>query len=468
MRQLYDVADKLLTWGELKSLGIRDIMVDAATQTVALVGDPLKIELNMIIPGFVRNPGQRLNTSFGSHFGIPVEVEYWPRTYSVKNMRPWWFHGDDESGDALEDFLTNMGYAIRDVLLHRGEEVGEEDVRVTLLAAPGYPYTDGVTKNVYSAKLKKEFHAALPAYAIEVENSSHEEVLGVDFCKFLPVVCAEGKDAIVGRFSDGMDFLVTHSSGMAGEKIKATDRVSEVLKGCPGMLFPSLATGLVPATNFGETVLVVRPDVILPGMKPYKARGAFSVVTYNTDVWTETTPSFVGDIAAKAWQQLHGDCNWYYTRHLYTLGPDIKEEGFGGEEARMIKSTSSLASTMRKKFKKWRRDLNESQVTALGEQMSGERYGYLESKLNIILGWDCIPIAVCPQQWSERISSNLKSYGFKGKILAVPLEADMLDAIGDEKYGAKTDWMKYRYSWIVRDVVVKYAEENGLVFPVSE
>ncbi len=332
---------------------------------------------------------------------------------------------------------------------------------------PGYPYTEGYTEKIYSAKQKKEISVSRPQYAMTVENDSHEKVIGVNFCKFLPVVCATDKSAIVGRFRDDQDFIVTHATQMA-HYVKATSDAAEILKGCPGMLFPSLATGLIPAANFGETILVVRPDVILPSMKPYKERGAYSALTFSTDVWTETAASFVGNIAAKAWNQLHGDTNWYYTGHLYTLGPDIKEEGFGGEEAKIISSTKSLANVVRKKFKKWRRDLNEKQVEALGDQPSGERYAYLESKLNIILGWDCIPYAVCPEQWSDKVSENLGSFGFKGKILAVPLEADMLAALKGDQYGPKIDFLKYKYAWIARDVIVNYANEHGLVFPVEE
>ncbi len=465
---LYEIANKLLTWDVIKSRGIRDVMVDLSTNTVALVGDPLKIELHFIIPHFIYNKDFVLNTSFARHFDIPIEVKRWDRSYTVQYTRPGWFQGrDEDGGEHLEDFLSNLSHAIRDVLIAGGESVEEESIRCTLLALPGYPYTEGVTGKIYSAKQKKEITAARPVYMTTVENDSHEKVTGVNFCKFLPVVCASGKSAIVGRFNDGMDFIVTHATMMA-QHVKASGDAAEILKGCPGMLFPSLATGLIPAANFGETILVIRPDVILPSMKPYKERGQYSALTYSTDVWTETAGSFVGSIAAKAWQQLHGDVNWYYTSHLYTLGPDIKEEGFGGENVRVISSTKLLGTVLRKKFKKWKRDLNEEQVTELGDQPSGERYAYLESKLNIILGWDCVPFAVAPQQWADKISANLGSFGFKGKILAVPLEADMLEALEGRKYGPKTDYLIYKYSWIARDVIINHANEHGLVFPVME
>jgi len=53
MNPLYEIANKLLTWDALKSRGIKDVMVDLATNTVALVGDPLKIELPFIKPGHI-------------------------------------------------------------------------------------------------------------------------------------------------------------------------------------------------------------------------------------------------------------------------------------------------------------------------------------------------------------------------------------------------------------------------------
>lgn len=257
MNPLYEIANNLLTWDVLKSRGIKDVMVDPSTDTVALVGDPLKIELHFIIPHFVWNKDFILNESFARHFGLPIEVIRWPNSYQVQNTRPMWFHGDHNNGgdgEHLEDFLSNLSHAIRDVLLSQDVEAEEESIRCTLIAVPGYPYTEGSTDKIYSAKQRNEISVSLPQYATMVENDEHKKVRGVNFCKFLPVVCAEGKNAIVGRFGDGQDFIVTHATMMA-EHVKISGDNAEILKGCPGILFPSLATGLIPAANFGETIL---------------------------------------------------------------------------------------------------------------------------------------------------------------------------------------------------------------------
>ncbi len=468
MNKILETATKLLSWDVLKSRGIRDIKVDENTNTVALVGPPLKIETNFIKPQFVHNRDYALNVSFAKHFDIPIKVEHWKNSWSVQGTSPMWFHGSDESGEHLEDFLSNLGNALRDAIRAIGGSVGDEDIRVTLLSEPGYPFTPGVTKEVYSAREKKFIPVGMPPYATEIVNRDGDKVMGVDFCKLLPVVCGSEEKSIVGRLSDGAEILVTHCTKMHGEGIKIRPDYAEIVKRCPGMLFPSMATGLIPACNFGETVLAVSTDVILSSMAPYKKRGAYEVATYGSDVWTETAGAFVAEISELAWKQLHGDVNWYYTSHLYVMGPSIKESGFGGEDVKMITSTKSLRSNIARKFKKWSPDITKEKFQALSDLPSGERYAYLESKLNIILGWDCIPIAVCPEQLADSISKNLGAYGFKGKILAVPLEAEMILAIEGKLPAEKSDFLMYKYAWICRDVILRYAKENNMVMNIQE
>ncbi len=473
MNSIYDLANKLVTWDYTKSLGIRDVVVDPDTDTIALVGPPLKLELNFVKRQTLRNVDFQINTSFANHFGIPIKVEYWERSYKARSVSPMWFHGEgpggEEGGEHIEDFLSNLEHALRDVLILAGHDVGEETIRVVLLSDPGYPFTPGTTKKNYSAKAKKEYSVSMPPYAMKVKNTDNEETWGVNFCLLLAPICDRSTNAIVGRLPND-DFIVTHSTQMYTDGIKLSDENAELLKGCTGMIFPSLATGVIPATNFGETVLVVKPSVILSSLAPYKKRGSWDISTYETDVWSDTAGAFVSWASAIAWQQLHGGhVNWYYVHHIYVLGPAIKEEGFGGEVARLLTSTRQLGSVIKKKFKKWRRDLDAAEVAHLGDQPSGERYGYLESKMNAILGWDCIPVAVTPQQVADRVAKNLGRFGFSGKVLAVPLDDIMLEAVTTGlKDSKKTEYEKYKYSWIVRDVIMRYAEEHNLILNIQE
>ncbi len=45
---LYEVANRLLQWSAIRNLGVTDILVDPATQTVALWGPALKLELGAL------------------------------------------------------------------------------------------------------------------------------------------------------------------------------------------------------------------------------------------------------------------------------------------------------------------------------------------------------------------------------------------------------------------------------------
>lgn len=462
---LYELADDLLGWDVLRQLGFKDVVVDPDSQTVALTGPALKLELSIVKPQFIRNVDSQLNTSFAKHFEIPIEVEKWPNSYRVRQTKPMWFHGetsDNSEGEGLEDFLNNLSDALRDVLRFRGHEIGDEDIRVQLNPDPGYPYYHGTTEVNYSAKSGREHRVGPPVYAIEIRHDGKDQV-GVDFCKLLPIVCAGG-NALAGRIG-GDEFVVTHCTS-AWKKVKIDDLYAERVAGCPGMLFPSLATGLIPATNFGETVLVVRPDIVLAGMSPYRKKGAYPAVTFNTDIWTDTLGSFMKEGAIQAYRQLHTDTNWYYSNHLLVLGPEIKETGFGDQDVKPILSTKGLGSAIRKKFRAWKRDLTQGQFDELSERMSGERYGYLETKLHIILGWDCVPLAFAPSGVKSEVESNLIKFGFTGKVIGIDLPEDFEAALLSDK--GKKDMVEYQYAWLVRDEILKYAHDKNAIFSVQE
>lgn len=463
------IADKLLKWDVLKGIGVRDVAFDPATNTFGLIGPPLKLQSHVLGENTLNNREYGLNTSFGSHFGIEVEVERWPNSYRVRQTKPMWFHGDP--GEFLVDFESNLANALSDVYAAMtGEEISSESIQISVIPEPGYPFTPEHSSEYYSAREKKIIKTSMPSWATTVINREGEKKYAADFCKLLPVIHAGSSNAVVGRFdARDLDFIVTHCTP-AVDYQKLKDDQALQLKSCEGMLMPSLATGLIPATNFGETVLVVRPDVILASMRPYKKKGVYPVVTYDTDVWTETAGGMMVDASIVAFDQLTGHGNYMYQQHFYVLGPTLKETGFGDEEARMIESSKSLAGAISKKFKLWKRDLTKEKFKDLGERVTGERYGYLESKVHNILGWDCIPLALCPRQFSAKVSKNLGERGFKGKVLAFDVSDDMLRALETDSTlpMEQSEYVKYQYAWICRDVLVNYAKENNAFFNVVE
>ena len=486
------VLDRLVSWSVLTSLGVKDVLYDDATGTVALIGPALKLERNIMIPQFVRNYNYRLNTDFGAHFGIPVEVEKWEGSYRVKDTRPMWFHGettgDHESGEHIADFLQGLSHALRDAIARiGGEDPGEETLTVTLITEPGYPYTPGKTTEVYSAKKRKTAKVGEPPWLMQVKDRDGKARWGVDFCKLMPVICPSRGTAIVGTFKPyrDLEFVVTHAGPLAfGGKLRDEEKRAR-LQRCPGLLFPSLASGIIPATNFGETVLVVRPDVILSTMKPYMQRGAYAVTTYNSDTWTETAGGFLEGIAIEAFEQLHGNANYMYTNHAYVLGPEIKATGFHDEPAKPITSTAKFANALTKRFKKWTRAMTPAKFKQLSESMTVERYAYCESKVNIVLGWGCVPLAVTPRQFAMDAENNLRAMGFTGDLITVdapddiaavyaagnmPLTGRLADAMKTVSGELATEWRQYQYAWMVRDAILEYAKSKGgdAFFPVTE
>lgn len=498
---LKSLFQRLLKWDVLRSLGMKDILFDPSSGLIAISVLPLKFELYLKI-GFLNNVDYQLNTSLARLFDYPMETEKWPNSWRVKETRPMWFHGEgrpnsDErgTGEHINDFLTGIVSAIRDTMVREGaEDVGDGNLTCTIQPEPGYPWTPKTTE-IYSTKRNKMVKVDRPAWVIQIEDREKQKRWAVDFCKLMPLVCPSGGHSLVGSFeAREMQFFVTHCAPVwQGGKVSAVQpEWSDRLKSCPGMLFPSLATGLIPSTNFGETVFVARPDMILSSMKPYKQRGQWSVVTYDTDVWTETTGAFMSDIAIATFNQLHGDGDWMYSSHLYILGPSVKDTGFADEDVKPIDSTKRLAGAMGRRFKKWNRDLSFRKFVELSSLMSGDRYGYLESKCNVILSWDCLPLAVTPRPLAEQVDKQIRAMGFKGQLLGVDVPEDVLYAItkseappafveyfikqvGKTSESASTlrvsahDYLIFTYAWLVRDAILEFAQsQQGAVFTVVE
>ncbi len=468
MNPLYELADKLRKWDVLSNIGVTDVVVEPDSNVIALVGPALKLESRLIKPQFIRNVDYYLNTSLARHFGIEMTVERWPGSHRIRGTRPFWFHSEtteNEQGEHVEDFITELAGALRDILRDRGVDVGDEDLRVQINPEPGFPFYPGTTTVNYSAKKGKEYAVSMPAYAEKIKNRDDETHWGVNFCKFSPVLCSPGT-AIAARLPGGDEFLVTHCTSFANGA-KLDEERAQKIAACPGMLFPSLATGLVPAANFGETVLVVRPDIALAGMSPYKERNSAVAFTYDTDSWTDKLGEFLTDGAITAFTELHMDKNWYYSQHLISMGPMVKEEGFGDQPVKVLTSTRALGASLRKKFRLWKRDLTQKKFAEISDRQSGERYAYLETKLNVILGWDCIPLAFCPRGMAAKAEAGLRKYGFTGKVIPVDVPRDVEHYFTSGPI-AEQDFSNYKYAWIVRDAILAYAHDHGAIFSVME
>lgn len=474
------VMEKLRGFSFCSSLGIRDVMFDPATSVVAMIGPALTLERRLFPMGDntdsnVNNYNNHLDVEWARLFGIPQDDQDLglsallgePRAHGLS---PQWWPGDGY-GVHISDFLQSLQGAIADALNASGAatEYGHEDsVSCTITPEPGYPYTPGKTKTVYSARAKKWVKPPEPPYMTTVKNRDGKDELAVNWCVLAPVVCNQS-GAMTANL-DNIPMLLTHCVDLAGRK--ELHLGEQAMVKCPGLLFPSLAAGMIPATNFGETVLVVDPAVAVGAMKPYRKRGAWSAVTYSTDTWTETAMSMSGDIAIDAWDQLHGVPNWAYTNHFYILGPDIKETGFHDEAVKPITSTSKLASAMKRKFRLWERWIAPEEFIRLSEMNTGDRYGYLETKVNGIVGWDCIPLAAVPATLADEVRPMLKAMGFRGKVLAVDVPPDVAQGIHPQrqfeiKNSDIRNYMHYQWAWFAAEAILWEAGQQSKILQVE-
>jgi hypothetical protein len=465
-----DIAQKLKSWDVLKSsYGIVDVFADTTGTQWYLLANPLKIERNVLANenGGIRSYDYGLNHDFGRLMGIQVTG----RGYDTK---PMWWHSDDYENP--EDFQDGLASALRDIMQAAGLEL-EGDVECQTIVDPGYPWR-GADEMFYSAKKKKWLKTTKPEWLIKVKDRDNKDAWAIDFCQIAQSFCSQSP-AIIGQFMGGRG-VIEYMTGISYFVTHATDTIhdksagrSSALAKCNGMLFPSLAVGPIPACNFGETVLFASASLPLLEMKPYKeGRGVWKTVTYDTDTWTETLGAFTsredgqgGDIAIAAAEQLHGDTNWYYSNHIWLLGPKIKEEGFSDQPAKVLDTTSKLYAQLNRMASKWTSDMTFEEFDALAEgalasgNKAYDKYAYLETKANGIVTWDCFKLAAAPDFMVKDAAKVLRGHGYKGEVIPVPVDDVTRNALikGDLKTEQR-NYVMYRYSWSVRDAVLQHLQ----------
>jgi hypothetical protein len=462
------IAQKLRTWDTLKSyFGVVDVYVDETFTQWYIACNALKTERNVLRQENGFSNGHYMNKNFGYHFGIPV-------TGNGYDTKPMWFHSDE--GEFLADFESELSSAISDVLKREGVEV-QHDVECNIIIDPGYPWR-GKDEVYFSAKKKKWIKMVKPEWLIKTKDRDNKDVWAIDFCQIAQSFCSQG-NAIIGQFMGGrgvieymtgVSYFVTHATNTVEDKSAGR---SSALARCNGMLFPSLAVGPIPACNFGETVLFANASLPLLEMKPYKSgRGVWKTVTYDTDTWTETLGAFTsredgqgGDIAIAAAKQLHGGVNWVYSPHIWLLGPQIKEEGFADQPAKVLDTTSKLYAQLNRMSSKWVPDMPFEEFDALAagaiesSNRAYDKYAYLECKANGIVTWDCFKLAATPDFLLKSATKTLRSHGYKGEVVPVPVDNVTREAIkGGVLKSEQRDYAMYKYAWSVRDAVLQHLQ----------
>lgn len=334
----------------------------------------------------------------------------------------------------------------------------EQAVIVTVAPEEAEPWTPGQDKTpYYSAKKKKTLQGAEPAGYKRLGTYEKDDLPDgwekrapdwIDPCSVAPTV-ALAQGPIAAKVGDKGDvFLVTHSLQVG---TRTTTENADAVKACGGLLYPSLALGIIPANRFGLLTLFGRAHLALGAVKPFKSRGRYPVVLYSSDAWTGTTRTF-----QRAGFELFDELTCrkqigYGENHFWVLGPEVAQGAGPGAErpVTIIGSTSRLASAMRRRAKMWPRTATQQNLDRPFE------YPYIEAKSAGVVGWACFPLAICADYETKICKAWLRRAGFGGTLISIP------DQDQDKLKALNKDLTLWNYSWLLRDRALGWADSHG-------
>jgi hypothetical protein len=475
LKEFKDVADILQGWEAGKnSIGYSEVLVwlpkDDAYKgiCVAFRGDALRIELRSFRTMLINNQDHCLDLNLQRIFGFSdvepktrINDRWSTRVIGVSGGVGQTMTAPDEH---ISQVLNAVSVVVTEYLERRG--LAGFEVWPTLMPNEGYPWEPGTTVTpYYSAKTRRVELGQKPDWITKVEVRSDQggymKVPGADLCKIVPTLKSDpGGSVMIHDPSKNLDFMVTHAFDFFRTDV-GWKEISKLINGCGGLLFPSLGVSQIPAAAIGLIVFAIDPLVVLQGLKPYRSgRGRWPVVLYAVDAWTETTHTFLGEAAALTYAQLTGQ--WQpgvYTQdhHFYVLGPRIVVPEQKGNMR--IDDTKRLSSVIAHRAKVWHRGLSAEQVEAFRDVWTPDRYPYLESKVNGIVGIDALTACVVPSFLMSQAEKMLTAINFRGVVLPIRVSGERAKALKQgSDYG-----VLYEYSWQVYDAIAEYARSSGRV-----
>lgn len=360
-----------------------------------------------------------------------------------------------EYGMVAGDFLDRVPSAFPKWPADTLDEHGyPPSARMTFVAEPGYPWP---TEQYYSARSGRWLRPTRPEWLLpdRIVNTSVDSY-GVDLCRLFKPEHGHELDAVLGRYGRKPSdvFMVTHAMG-ANVSPQAWAERTRGVERCGGLLFPSLAVGPIPATNFGPCVLIADVGVVVNSLKPFRSRGVSSLVhVFDTDAWSGRTADFLSDAAVSAFEQLHGHADYVYIfdTNVWSLGPP-REAFVGPEVADRLDRAAQLKRELATRFRLWRRDLEPEEIERMQDTiaLTKARYGYLEAKVAGVLPIRAFPVAVAPRGRSGEFERFLDATGFEGDFLEVELPDELWQLMQME--GSTRTWADLQYGWHILDVV---------------
>lgn len=428
---------------------------------------------------WIMDPKRMRNAGVDHEGRLPFQGSYAARVFESYGVRAQTLKYEREM--VMADFLdraSNELYAFSE----------DEPIGITLIPAPGYPWP--APEGYYSAKQRRWLSSPRPDWLYPenvVDEPRRIDSPGINLCEFFsePLGYEMGAEVLrYGRKAD--DFaLVTHAMGTIEgmtrygtvEGVGGWEENARKVMDCGGLLFPSLAIGPIPATNFGVGVLIADAGVVLKSLKPYLKRGMSPPsAVYSSDAWSGRTGDFFIDTAVAAFEQMHGHSEYmYYTDlNIWPLGAPRAWAITGpGAEAEEVYKVATMKRELKERFRIWTRDLSPEETEHIREDMATTkaRYAYLEAKVNGLMRLSEFPFAAVPPQQEEGFRRFLDITGFEGELLIVDLPDELLEVMlpdwdppglsYDRREAIKT-WAAMQYGWHVADAVREVAREITL------
>lgn len=452
-KRMKDLADRLQSSIARQSIGAKEVLIwftgrtimDSPEIMIAFRGDALKLKSH-VLTRQISNDRGRFDRTLQKDIGLKGTSQYFP-------------YGDTYA----YDLFSGIG-AMADEVMGAAEQVS-----VTMMPAEGTPWSQYASPTeFYSAKTRKLHRTRKPKWlttVIERGPDGDRELYGADFCQLAPHVSDCSGNGTVGSFNTGkpLFFVVSHTLDIA-KNTRITMDNARSIKRCGGLLFPSLAAGSVPATNFGSLVLVADVAMILASLRPYKkGRGKWPIAVYETDAWTATTGNFLGAGSVQYQQELTGspDLNWTYVDDFWSLGPPLAGLLSGSGDARLISSTKKLRTVLTRRAKAYPRELDLAGLARVREQHSNDemKYAYVEAKSNGIVPMSCFPVAVCPSSQRSESAKFLRAAGWRGKLLTIGFDPE-IDLVSRDSH--------WDYAWLARDAIMNQADSVGRIYSVQD
>lgn len=470
-----DAARKLLAWAKDR-LGrgtVSDVFAwrspaDPRYRHFALYGKAETLSARLGFERLLHNQGLWLDGSLARAFGVssPHMRSGYPTTPFLSNVGPHEEFGAYRLLDAIDTTLARHALHTDDDLVH-----------TAIITAPGYPYF-GPGTAYYSAAKGRRFAAPTPPWEKYAEAHTRAGVLRrgmrpvADWCQLARRSQVGAASISLVRGADPPLF-VTHSLDLGGGW-RHDEAALEILR-CQGLLFPSLAVGPIPASQFGPCSLFASADLVRRELKPFRSRGQQTdVVLYATDAFTPVTSEIVTELAAKLYDQLTGRAGselfTYGTPHLYMAGiptDDETSEVEGG--APLVTTLADAERRLKKRFKVWRGPMTPAQFRRTMESIaiapsatdkawsvrrSPDESAFLEAKAHVIVPMTAFRLAVVPDMREADYRSFLASIGYQGAVHTLALTGEerhafsALTSVADEE----TQRVRYNYAWRVASV----------------